>query len=391
MVSRTSGALWVEVVESAQDLQRRVPAWDDLAADVNDVNPFYESWMTLPALRAFGSARALVFLFVYRADPERPGAPPLLCGLVPLERHHFKGLPISVLTLYKPAYCYLCTPLLRAGHAVDVLQAVFEWARSDPRGAGLLDFSFVPADGPFNQALVDAVNETAAITCQWEMYNRALMRRAPSAGAYLATAMSPGHRKELRRLRRRLGDIGVLESRALERGDDLQPWIDAFLQLEMSGWKGQEQSALGSTAASRDYFVAVARAAFDRGRLFMLGLFLDGKPIALKCSFTSGQGSFAFKIAYDESFARYSPGVQLEIDNIEALHGRPRLEWMDSCARPRHFMINRLWTERRPIQLLLISTGGWAGDVALGALLLLRGARRVLQRPRPVTALEGVR
>lgn len=381
----------MEVVESAEGLKPHVAAWDDLAADTIDVNPFYETWMMLPALLAFGTARAVVFLFVYRADPVRPGGPPLLCGFVPLERHHFKGLRISVLTLYKPAYCYLCTPLLRVGYAVDVLQAVFEWARSDPRGAGLLDFSVVPADGPFHQALVDAVNENAAITCQWEMYNRALMRRAPTGGAYLATAMSAAHRKELRRLRRRLADMGVLESRALEPGDDLQPWIDAFLQLEMSGWKGQEQSALGSTAASRDYFVAVARGAFERGRLFMLGLFLDGKPIALKCSFIGGQGSFAFKIAYDESFARYSPGVQLEIDNIEAVHRRPDLQWMDSCARPRHFMINRLWTERRPIQLLLISTGGWAGDVALGALLLLRGARRVFQRPRTVAVLEGVR
>lgn len=391
MTTRSAGAVWVEVVESAEWLATHVPAWDDLAAHAIDTNAFYESWMMLPALQAFGTARALVFLFVYRADPVRPGGPPLLCGFVPLERRRFQGLPISVLALYKPAYCFLCTPLLRAGHAVDALQAVFDWARTDRRGAGLLYFSFVPAGGPFNQALVDALNERAAMTCQWEMYNRALLRRAPSAEAYLATAMSAGHRKELRRLRRRLAELGTLESRALEPGDDLQPWIEAFLQLEMSGWKGQEQSALGSGAASRAFFVAAARGAFERGRLFMLGLFLDGKPIALKCSFVSGQGSFAFKIAYDESFARYSPGVQLEIDNVEALHSRPGLQWMDSCARPRHFMINRLWTERRPIQLLLISTAGRAGDVAVGVLPLLRGARRLFHRPRPAAAPAGVR
>ena len=391
VMTRTSEAVWVEVVESAEGLTPHVPAWDDLAGHAIDANVFYEAWMMLPALLAFGAPRALVFLFVYRTDPMRPAGPPLLCGFVPLERRRFRTLPISVLGLSKPAYCCLCTPLLRAGHAVDVLQAVFDWARTDHRGGGLLDFSVVPADGPFNEALVDAVNESAANTCQWEMYNRALMRRAGHAEVYLATAMSAGHRKELRRVRRRLGDMGVLESRALEAGDDLQPWIDAFLQLEMSGWKGQEQSALACTTASRDYFVAVARSAFERGRLIMLGLFLDGKPIALKCSFMAGDGSFAFKIAYDESFARYSPGVQLEIDNIEAVHRRPDVRWMDSCARPRHFMINRLWRERRPIQFRLISTGRWAGDVALGVLLLLRTARRVIQRPRTVASLGGVR
>jgi CelD/BcsL family acetyltransferase involved in cellulose biosynthesis len=379
------------VVESADGLAPHVPAWDDLTRHAIDVNPFYESWVLLPALLAFKAARALVFLFVYRADPGRPGGPPLLCAFVPLERRRFKGLPVSVLTLSKPAYCCLCTPLLRDGHAVDALQAVFEWARRDRRGAGLLDFSFVPGDGPFNQALVDAVNEHAALTCHWETHNRALIRCADNAQAYLATAMSAGHRKELRRLRRRLADMGTLESRALEPGDDLQPWIEAFLQLEMSGWKGHEQSALGSAATSRDFFVAVTRSAFERGRLFMLGLFLDGKPIALKCSFIGGQGSFAFKIAYDESFARYSPGVQLEIDNVEALHRRPDLQWMDSCAASRHVMINRLWTERRPIQSLLISSNRRVGDLAAGVLLLLRGVHRLVHRPRRADALGGVR
>ena len=42
--------------------------------------------------------------------------------------------------------------------------------------------------------------------------------------------------------------------------------------------------------------------------------------VAMKCNFLSGAGSFAFKIAFDEAFARFSPGVQLEIDNVQAFH-----------------------------------------------------------------------
>ena len=391
MATGAADSLWVEVVESAEGLAAHVPAWDDLAGHALDVNAFYESWLLLPSLLAFPTARRVVFLLVYRANALRPDGLPLLCGFVPLERRRFKGLSVSVLGLYQPAYCALCTPLLRSGHAVDVLKAVFEWARTDRRGAALLDFSTVPGDGLFGQALVDALYERAAMTCQWETYNRAVLRCARDGETYLAAAMAAPYRKELRRLRRRLGEIGTLESRTLGPGDDPQPWIEAFLQLEMSGWKGQEQSALGSHAASRDFFVATAGNAFARGRLLMLGLFLDGKPIALKCSFTSGRGSFAFKIAHDESFARYSPGVQLEIDNIEAVHARPDLQWMDSCARARHGMINRLWTDRRPIQSLLISTAGRAGDLAAGVLPMLRGLRRVFQRPRAVDALDGVR
>ena len=110
----------------------------------------------------------------------------------------------------------------------------------------------------------------------------------------------------------------------------------------------------------------------------MLGLFLDGRPIALKCNFLSGPGGFTFKIAYDESLAKFSPGVLLELDNLEDVHRRPEIRWMDSCAMPGHFMIGRLWRERRTLQTLWISTSRWLGNPLLGAAPLLRAASRTM-------------
>jgi hypothetical protein len=114
----------------------------------------------------------------------------------------------------------------------------------------------------------------------------------------------------------------------------------------------------------------------------MLGLFLEGRPIALKCNFLAPPGSFAFKIAFDENYARYSPGVHLEMANIEQVLAQPGLDWMDSCAIPDHFMINRLWTERRTVQTLLISTGRRFGDLAVSLIPLLRWLKRKLVRPK---------
>jgi hypothetical protein len=146
--------------------------------------------------------------------------------------------------------------------------------------------------------------------------------------------------------------------------------------LEARGWKGEQGGALASKEEYRRYFLTVAKEAFRRDRLMMFGIRLDNKPVALKCNFRAESGGYAFKIAYDESYSRFSPGFLLEIENIRRLQARPDIEWMDSCAVPAHFMINRLWLDRRTIQTLLVSTGKRPGDLLVSVMPLLRWLNR---------------
>jgi len=39
----------------------------------------------------------------------------------------------------------------------------------------------------------------------------------------------------------------------------------------------------------------------------MLGLYLDGTPLAMQCNLHSGQKGFAFKVAFDENWSKVSP------------------------------------------------------------------------------------
>jgi hypothetical protein len=108
----------------------------------------------------------------------------------------------------------------------------------------------------------------------------------------------------------------------------------------------------------------------------MLALRLNGEPVAMKFNFLSGEGSFAFRIAFDEAQSRYSPGIQLEMENIRRVHARPEIKWMDSCAIPDHPMINRLWVERRTIQTLVVPTGKGPGDLVVSLMPMIRWLNR---------------
>jgi CelD/BcsL family acetyltransferase involved in cellulose biosynthesis len=363
----------IEVVDDVDALRQHVPAWDDLAREAIEPNPFYESWMLVPAAKAFAAGTNLIFVFAYLDGPER------LCGFFPLERSRFKRLPISLLRTWRHLHCFLCTPLLRQGHAPATMRAFMEWARHDPRGARLLEWNTVPADGPFQRLLIDFFHETGMPSFVEESHLRALWQAREDVDTYLRAALSGGGRQDFRRKRKRLGEQGRLDFRFLEPGGDVELWTRWFLELEASGWKGDMKTALAANPIERDYFIEIARAAFERGQLQLLGLFLDGKPIAFKCNFLAGDGAFVFKPAYDEAYSRFSPGALLELDNMELCHQQqPPIRWMDSCTVPNHPMWNRLWAERRPIQSLLLSTGRRGGDllVALRPLIKWLGGLR---------------
>lgn len=367
-------AYWVEVA-AAHAISKHIDDWQNLASHAAEPNPFYEPWMLLPALEQFGRDDDHAWVFVYRRLPNDTSE---LVGFFPWTRvRRYKSLPVRVLRMWKHLHCFLCTPLVREGHIRECLNALFSWAE---KNTTLLDFAFAAADGPFQRHLLDLVNEREAIAFQDEAFHRALLDTTGVAEDYLRSILSSSHRSELRRQRKKLGEQGRLESRRLEGAGDIDLWIDQFLTLEASGWKGEEQTAFLADERQKRYFHDIVQAAFDRGQLMMLGLFLDDKPIALKCNFLSGAGSFSAKIAFDENYARFSPGVLLELDNIEWAHERREIRWMDSCAKPGHFMIERLWRERRTMQSLAVSTGKIRGDLFLGAMPLLRSLSRSWRR-----------
>lgn len=373
----TSGAgvasFRVEVAATPADLKGRVGDWDTLAEHALVVNPFYESWMLVPALTAFADPAKTMTLLVYLDR----GKTSTLTGLAPLETfNRFHGVPCRGLALWKHDQCPLATPLLHRDHAAESFGAILDWAAGQAR---LLDLDLVDAERSFGQMLTDVINTRRLVNSIEDQYNRAFLRPRATAEAYIAQSQGGRQRQEYRRQRRRLEDLGTLETRSLTADEPAEPWITDFFRLEASGWKGRENSAIATQPNVVEFFRAIMTTAHAAGRLHMLGLFLNGQAIALKCNFLAGGGAFALKIAYDEEYAKYSPGVMLELDTLDAVHRDPRIAWMDSCACPNHPMIDRLWLERRAIQRRVISTGSTWGNVVLGLTALGRALKRTLR------------
>jgi len=366
-------AMLVREIRDFDELKEYLGQWEDLARDAIEPNPFYEPWMLIPALRSLAAGKDVRIVVVL----DRSENPPRLCGVFPIERvAHYKKLPVAAFRLWQHIYCALCTPLIRNGGASETLDAFITWLGSE-RNNALMEFNHVSGDGPFRELLNDSLRERG-----WdegfsdESHTRALFRPRENADSYINAALRRDHRKDLRRKTRRLQEQGRVEFNSLELDGDLERWVGEFLALEAGGWKSEDGGAFACNDANREYFHSVAKSAFERRRLMMLALRLDGRPIAMKCNILASPGSFAFKIAFDESFSYYSPGVLLELENIRILHSDPRIEWMDSCATPEHPMIDRLWHDRRTIRSVLIPTASRAGNLVISALPFMRSINR---------------
>src|SRR5688572_16159952 len=279
----------LRVVDDPVALAAHIAAWEDLAADVTEPNPFYEPWMLLPALEAFAQGISLQFVLVYA---EQRGAAPLLCGFFPLERvSRYRGLPVSHLRMWRHRHCFLGTPLVRRGYARQCLRALADWLGRDRRGAATMIWSEITGDAAFFAALCDTVEDRGAFAFRPWRRERAMLHRLADGEKYLERSLPKASRREFKRLERRLGDHGPVEYRTLQHLADAPRWIDNFMALEAAGWKGVRGSALAASAAGQLFFSRSALEAAKRGRLMMLALYCGEHPVAMKCNFLAREGS----------------------------------------------------------------------------------------------------
>jgi CelD/BcsL family acetyltransferase involved in cellulose biosynthesis len=370
------GAFRIEYCADREELSRHELAWQGLTAAIQAPNPFYASPMLGPAWDYLAGASEVGVVLIYH-DGERPAEKNRLLGLFPIEWSRELGL--LTVRLWRHQYCYLGEPLIRRGVEARMWRLFLNWLGGHHRQPGLVDANHIPADGAIYQGLIDASALDKRLPQCVDEYNRQMFVRGDSFESYVANSCTKHFLQEIRRQRRRLEELGRVELKQPQDAAELEVALASFLVLENAGWKGKGASSLASASQSQTYFQTICRVAYEQQRLQLLGLYLNGEPIAMKCNFLSQPGSYAFKIAFDERYARYSPGIQLELETIRLLHEQHTVEWMDSCATRGHFMISRLWGEQRTLRRLLIPLTP-VGELALGASELTRRAWRCVKR-----------
>ena len=164
--------------------------------------------------------------------------------------------------------------------------------------------------------------------------------------------------------------------------------VDDFFALEAGGWKGRAGTAARDDEDVRKFLQTAVTDLAGEGKARVARLLLDARPIAAIIVLRSGATAWCWKIAYDERFARFSPGVQLLLDVTQELLDDQSVARADSCADENHPMIDHVWRERLVLADRLIRLGpdGGAAFALAGA---LEASRRAAIRSVKVAAPSG--
>jgi CelD/BcsL family acetyltransferase involved in cellulose biosynthesis len=318
-------------VSTRADLDEILPAWQQLVGRSLVPAGLNSPELVLPLLKNLEGAE----LAVVQQGPD------LLMAL-PIEKKKF---PRGLLSNWVTPLTVIGVPHIDRDVPAAALQS-FTGSLTSP-----LMLHAVETQGAFWEYL-STRNVHFAVLDTWQ---RAALRLSGTFEEWFDKNFDRKRRKEYRRLQNRLAELGKFEQVSFTAGEDSARWVDDLLALEAAGWKGKRGTALAIEpqlkTATQEACAALARA----GKLRMWKLVLDGKTIATMHGIVEGNQAWLGKIAYDEAFARFSPGVMLILFATEQLMKEEGVARVDSCAIPGHPMIENIWRDRMDMADVMIA------------------------------------
>lgn len=271
-------------------------------------------------------------------------------------------LAAPIMRVWANPFGPLGTPLVDRDDPESVLRDFFAMlSRPHLKLPKVLVMPDLRLDGAF-VAVLRRMAETGNLPIETMPHVQRAFLDSPLDGEdYLKQSLRSHHLREFRRLKRRLGEKGELTYEVARTADEVFHATEAYLALEAAGWKGREHTAMAvdrfRAAFAREAVHGLAE--LDLARVHSLRL--DGKLIASLIVFIEAGVGYTWKTAYDEAYSSYSPGTLLMIEVTRQHLDDPNVRVTDSCAIPDHPIMDRLWTERRPIGTILIGVSPDAG------------------------------
>ncbi|MCK1722796.1 GNAT family N-acetyltransferase [Bradyrhizobium sp. 141] len=354
--------------------------WRALAQRAVEPNGYYlPPWELAVSATARGRTKASA-LPVFDSSSTR------LIGLMPvISLWRAWKIPLPALVSAHP-YGTLCSPLIDRDAPIEAAASLLQRARE--AGAHALVLNDVALDGAAMNAFKQVLSRDGLKPRVLSSYIRASLDATQDGETLLRDALGTKKLKELRRLRHRLEEHGPVTFDVARRPDEIGPALEAFLQLEASGWKGKRGTALVQHAGDATFVRRAVPALAETAQCEIITLRAGATPIAAGIVLRHQDRAFFFKLGIDERFARYSPGVQLTLDLTRHLCADPAIASADSTAGSDHPMINPIWRGRFAIGDVLVPLRRHDPVVALihGALVGVNAvhetARRMVRRLR---------
>lgn len=308
--------LRIETIRELEALAGHEAAWNALASTGLPARPMFSGAWVLPGLLARPASDRIEVSLAWRGER--------LVGVLPLM--HRGALLRSIWVSLTDDHTYSGGPLLAPDEPPSTLEALL--MAGGPRA---LRLEGLVRDGELARQLRDP-----GILRGWG----AVHRETGVEGARLSTtrpfdeliaALTRKSRKNVRASERKLAALGDLQVDVRQNGEALER-LDDFLAVEASGWKHADGTAIRDDDKLLSYYRDLATRMARAGWFELHLLRLDGTPIAGEFCVRFRGALYLQKIAYDEQYAKHSPGHVLWMKTIEAAAADPEIVAVDTIG-----------------------------------------------------------
>lgn len=318
-----------------------VAQWRELETRALERNAYLSPRFLVPSLELLSPGRRTWLATVWAGPGEGT-----LIGLGAFEScGPRRRLPLPHVSVYRSVHSFLPGILVDSERSEEAVRGLVDALESRHGVAGLC-FEDLAVDGPAAKVLRQVAEERRGRWHEVSTAERACLRLQDGASARWREHVSKGRLRKMERQLRQLREIGEVRWRYLQGPEVVDETAERFLELEHRSWKGREATSLAAAPEHAEFFRRLIGAFARDGEAFFTELTLDGRLIASTSNLCSGGDVFAFKVAYDPDFGKYSPGVLNELEFLKSLETLPdTFRHVDSGAAPGSF-IEGLWPDR---------------------------------------------
>jgi CelD/BcsL family acetyltransferase involved in cellulose biosynthesis len=163
-------------------------------------------------------------------------------------------------------------------------------------------------------------------------------------GEVYRTKFSAKKRNHYRRRRRQLAELGRVEVSVARTANELEQALEDAFALHVLRWQGRPDGSGFATPMGRRFHLASARALAPLNVPRIVTLKIDGRPIAFHYYLALEGRMYVYRIAFDPTFGRFSPGGVNTLDAIEvaAAEGATKVEFLGGAERYKLELADRL-------------------------------------------------
>lgn len=153
------------------------------------------------------------------------------------------------------------------------------------------------------------------------------------------------------------------------RGDAALGLLENGLRLEQAGWKGRQGTSVLSDPKIHRFVEDQARHLIEQRQLLLALLERQGEMLAFECGWVAKEVYHSFKVAYNEDFARHSPGQLLMYHLVEHFQEHRHVRAIDFLGpldsavrrwRPETYAMGRLTMgPPRAMSTAVVSAARW--------------------------------